>query len=126
MKIKILSVISLLILGNSWAFCSDIYLKLTSHGSRTDVGVSEFVGITSQDGNGKEISSIVRRDLLLSRYFNLIDGGPTYTGQLEQLNAWENIGVDLLIAGKITQTPNEQVLSATLSDTLNKTVTYNQ
>ena len=125
MKIKIFPVILLLVIASSCAFCSDIYLKLTSHGSRTDIGVSEFIDTTStMSQHGKEFSTIIRRDLLLSRYLNLIDGGPSYTGQSEQLSAWENLGVDLLIAGKIIQYKNEQVLHATLSDTLSKTVIW--
>jgi len=124
MNVKVIFVALLLVFGSSYIFCSDIYLKLTSHGSRTDIGISEFIDTTSQDGAGKELSSIIRRDLLLSRYFNLIDGGPAYTGQFEQLGEWENIGVDLLVAGKITQIQNKQVLYASLSDTLGKTVIW--
>jgi len=93
---------------------SDVYLKLAAQGSRVDIGVAGFAVVFSSgperkkmDGssildfqNARQINSIIRDDLVFTRMFNIVEGGPLFTGRKEELDYWSRLNTDIIFCGE--------------------------
>jgi len=116
----------------SGGMATDVYLSLSSHGQRGQLGLAGFVPETptvDESKIGRDIQETLRFDLLFSRYFNLLEDGPFYSGQEEQLKNWSEQGADMLICGKIKVKDRQISLTGQLFDIGSKQViwqkTYN-
>lgn len=98
----------------------DIYLKLTAHGQRLDLGVSEFVvgrgGSVEDAKTARQARSVARDDLVFTRMFNIVEGGPSYTGKPDELKYWEKIGADILLCGEFRVEATGHYIVARLMD----------
>ena len=111
--------LAILLLGWMSAGASDIYLGLTAHGQRMDIGIAGFTSPQEkiEDARvGRLIQDILRNDMLLSRYFNIIEGGPLYTGNPDELADWENRGANVLVCGSVKFQGRKLSLTAQLLD----------
>ena len=85
----------LLVLAASSVQAVDVYLRLMSHGQRTNIGVAGFApkNATIDEAKlGRQIQNVVRADMLYSRYFDILSDGPLYTGKDEELKDWQDRG----------------------------------
>lgn len=86
------------------AYSADVYLGLSARGDRAEFG---FSGIYAENGMpdeskvARQLSEVLLADMLYSRYFNISEGGPVYTGKPEELQEWIKRGVDILVSGKL-------------------------
>jgi TolB protein len=97
----------------------DVYLTLSSHNMRSAMGIAGFFPVTptvEESKYSRQIQEVLTNDLLFSRYFNIVDGGPLYTGKIEEIKAWESIGISVLVTGNITIDQNKVTLKGQLFD----------
>ena len=116
---KIIVHILITALFTSPLFAADIYLSLSAHGQRTDLGISGFVpesGKVEEAKLGRLVSDVLTNDLLFSRYFNIVEGGPAYTGKNEELLDWQQRGANVLVCGKAGIRKNELVVTGQIFD----------
>lgn len=94
-----------LMLGQvSSARSADVYLSLSSHSSRSGLGIAGFYPQTptvEESKAGREIQSVLTDDLLFSRYFNIIEGGSPFTGKIDDIKGWNSFGAAAVVAGSI-------------------------
>ena len=116
------------ILGlSTTAYSSDIYLGLTAHGNRMELGMAGFVpvdGTVEEAKYGRLIQDVLRNDLLFSRYFNLIEDGPLYTGKDTELVDWQDKGANVLVCGKISLSGRSIELTGQLFDVYGKSIIW--
>jgi TolB protein len=101
------------------ARATDVYLSLSTHGQRMETGLAGFVPVSQTVDEARycrQMQDVVRNDILFSRYFNLIEDGPLYTGKPEELKDWENRGVNMLIAGNVQAGGETLTLTGQLVD----------
>ena len=86
------------------ANAADVYLGLSAHGQRAEFG---FAGLFPVNGTleeskmCRELGEVVLADMLFSRYFDIAEGGPLFTGKPEDAQEWTNRGSDVLVCGKL-------------------------
>lgn len=102
---KIVSLIACILISFSTAAgATDVYLSLSAHGQRMELGLA---GIVPEQETPEEermcldAVEILRFDLLFSRYFNLLEDGPVLTGKDEELKVWGDSGANVLVSGKL-------------------------
>ena len=88
------------------AFCAQdpLYLELSAHGDKIDLGLAEFASSRSVAEESKlagEIREIVRNDLLFSRAFQVLEGGPASVGRKSAFPGWRTLGADALVTGYV-------------------------
>ncbi|MBN1824334.1 MAG: PD40 domain-containing protein [Endomicrobiales bacterium] len=97
----------------------DVYLSLSAHGQRTDFAFAGFIPENESIEEAKfcrMTGAVLRADLLFSRYFNLVEGGPFFTGKDEELLKWADLGVDILIAGWVSVSGENLKVKAAMMD----------
>ncbi len=85
-------------------YSRDVYLQLMAHGKRLNIGISEFIprrAAINESKFSREAISVVRNDLLFTKIFNIVTGGPPYTGEKDELNYWRQLNADILLTGTI-------------------------
>jgi TolB protein len=105
----------------------DVYLSLSSHGQRMELGVAGFLPMTPTIDESKlsrQVQEVLLDDLLFSRYFNIIENGPFYTGKKEELEDWESRGANVLAVGKIKVQGDRMSLTGQLYDVYSKQVIW--
>lgn len=105
---KILSVsLSLWALTGNPVRAADVYLGLQAYGGTgkaLGVGLSRFNALSSGPDAGTAtdtLRSVVRSDLLFSKYFNIVEGGPEPSSGKVDSVAWGSIGAVVLITGEV-------------------------
>lgn len=112
---------------STFVFGADIYLTLSAHGQRTDLGISGFVPENDKVEEaklGRLVTEVLINDLLFSRYFNIVEGGPLYTGKNEELLDWQQRGANVLVCGKVSLRKNELVVTGQLFDIYSQKVIW--
>lgn len=97
----------------------DVYLSLSSHSERMDMGVAGFAPSTpslEESRLSRQLQEVVKDDLLFSRYFNLVEDGPFYTGRRDDLSEWARLGANILVAGSLRVSGKTAVLTGQLFD----------
>lgn len=125
--LKKIFVILILVLSAGCCYAIDVYLSLSAHGQRLELGFAGFIpqNATIEDTKlCREIQDVLRYDLLFSRYFNISEGGPLYTGKDEELQEWVDIGANTLICGKLKRNESGLVLIGQLLDIASKQVIW--
>ena len=105
----------------------DIYLSLSSHAMRSAIGIGGFYPLTpsvEEAKIGRQIQGVITDDLLFSRYFNVAEGGPQYSGKNEEIKAWSTLAVSVLAAGNIKLKGKKLNLTAKLFDVENSQVIF--
>ncbi|OGR93107.1 MAG: Tol-Pal system beta propeller repeat protein TolB [Elusimicrobia bacterium RIFCSPLOWO2_01_FULL_59_12] len=94
-------------LAGPFVHAADVYLGLQAYGGSgksLGVGLLRFGAVTSNPETGALVDllrSIVREDLLFSRYFNMVEGGPDLaSGRLDSV-AWGSLGAQVVITGDV-------------------------
>ena len=106
-------------LSASSVFSADIYLSLSAHGQRMELGISGFSpenGKVDEAKLGRLVTDVLTNDLLFSRYFNLVEGGPVYTGKPEELLDWQKREANVLLCGKAAIKRNELYITCQVFD----------
>jgi TolB protein len=107
----------------------DIYLSLSAAGKRSDIGIECFNAVNK---NGRVVKAarlikeIVENDLILSRYFNVIQG-MTEENTLalkEKLLLWEKRGVAALITGSVSGENSNLTLEMKITDVVSGEVIW--
>ena len=110
-----------LVLGQARGLCAaDVYLSLSSQANRTAIGIGGFYPLTptvDESNIGRQVQSVVTDDLLFSRYFNLAEGGQSYTGKEDDIRSWSSLGVNIVLAGSVKIDGQKIILTARLFDT---------
>jgi hypothetical protein len=81
-----------------------LYLNLTAHGDRLNLGLAQFSSTRSKDDEvdvARRIREIVKKDLEFPRVFVLIEGGPNPSKGKVIFNGWDDLKVDALVVGSI-------------------------
>ncbi len=103
---------------------TDVYIKLAGQGgeNRLPLGFPAFVAEEPAKADqalaAKKLHDVTRSDLLLSRYFNLIEDGPAFTGAnaKDSLGGWKSKSAGWLLAVKASANAGQLTLSAQLLD----------
>ncbi|MFH1367683.1 MAG: hypothetical protein ABII64_01025 [Elusimicrobiota bacterium] len=101
---KAIYIALILFLAISAQAATDIYLSLSAHGKRLDIGLAGFNPLTPSMDElkiSRQLMEILRYDILFSRYFNVVEGGPPFTGTEQNSAEWGNRGAEILISGEI-------------------------
>src|SRR5262245_13668547 len=100
------SALCLLLCGR--VFAADVYLGLQAYGGAgkaLGVGLLNFTAGSPNPQTGsisQTLRAVVREDLLFTRYFNIVEGGPQpgSGGKLDSL-AWGSLGAQVAISGEV-------------------------
>jgi TolB protein len=106
---------------------ADIYLGLTAHGNRMELGMAGFIpanGTVDEAKFARLIQDVLRNDLLFSRYFNLVEDGPMFTGKDAEIVDWQDKGANVLVCGKLAQHNRDIELTGQLYDVYGKSVIW--
>ena len=103
---------------------TDVYIKLAGQGgdARLPLGLAPFVAEEPAKAEqalvAKQLHDVTRSDLLLSRYFNLVEDGPAFTGANAKdiLGDWKAKSAGWLLAVKASSNAGQLTLSAQLLD----------
>ncbi len=109
----------ILMLLSVCAGAADVYLGLSAHGQRAEFGFAGFFpsnGTLEEAKVGRQLGEVLLADMLYSRYFNIAEGGPLFTGKPEEIQEWTNRGCDVLVCGKISITGDQASITAQLFD----------
>lgn len=90
-------------LGRLWAG-DPLYLELSAHGQRLDLGLAEFStsrSLIEEATIARQIREVVKADLLFPRVFNLVEGGPPPLREEISAKTWEDLGADVLVTGYV-------------------------
>ncbi|MGA2090057.1 MAG: Tol-Pal system beta propeller repeat protein TolB [Endomicrobiales bacterium] len=124
---KFLTVFVSAVCVSSVISATDVYLSLSNHAQRSDLGVAGFVPLTptvEESKLSRELQEVLQDDLLFSRYFNIIDDGPMYTGREEELKDWDSRGASMVISGSVQISGEGFRLTGRLVDVGSKQVTW--
>lgn len=116
---RIATVLSMMVVLAVVGRTVEIYLTLSNHGQRTEIGLAGFMPLSQtvdEARAAREIGEVLRFDLLFSRYFNLVEDGPLYSGKDEELLAWADRGAGMIICGTVRLRGSEVVLTGRLLD----------
>jgi len=90
-----------------------VYLQLQAPGGRVDLGIGNFLAQKPEEENfAQRIRQVVRNDLLLTRFFNLIEG-EDFTLDYRK---WKNIGAQALVTGEVEIKEENLILKGKLID----------
>jgi len=109
-------------------YATDIWIKLSKHGARINLGILSFLPEKpdiEQAKTGREISDIVKYDLLFTKCFNIIEPQPTpdmSQSKQNYYNALNNQGIEVLLKGTINIREKNCQVEITLEDTLSTEV----
>ncbi|MDR3253784.1 MAG: DPP IV N-terminal domain-containing protein [Endomicrobium sp.] len=86
---------------------NDVYLSLSATGRRSDIAVEHFTVASKSDNIiefAKLLKDIIENDLVLSRYFNVIQDAhkDNSVSFKERLLLWKNKGASVLITAKVS------------------------
>ena len=73
---------------------ADVYLNLQAGGNGKPLGV----GIAAFNTEGASLRAVLREDLLFTRLFSIVEGGPAPSGKIDSL-AWAGLGAQVVITG---------------------------
>ncbi|MGQ0644733.1 MAG: hypothetical protein ACT4O3_04490 [Elusimicrobiota bacterium] len=82
-----------------------LYLELSAHGQRLNLGLADFVSVRSsveEAARARGMRDVVKYDLLFQRIFNLIEGGPAPLRRRILFDAWRDAKADLLVTGTLS------------------------
>ena len=108
---------------------TDVYLSLSSHGQRMNLGLAGFIPATPSGDEVKgikQVNNILRNDLEFSRYFNLVEGGLPVSGRKEEFTDWQDRGADIVLSGALKVLSGEMVLTVKLFDAESGEVIWQQ
>ncbi len=108
----ILHLASAFLLLTTSLYARDVYLQLIAHGQRLDIGISEFTtkkAVFEESKLAGESRRIIRNDLIFTKMFDIIEGGPAYTGRSEELRYWGRLNADILLSAAVSL--NDTILS---------------
>lgn len=101
---------------------TDVYLNLsayTSGGKPLGVGVAPFSAAVAADADAgalaREARGIIREDLLFTRLFSVVEGGPAPTPKVDAL-AWAGLGAQVLVTGEARLEGDQLKLKAVILD----------
>jgi len=93
---------------------SDVYLSLSGTGSRSSIGLSDFVpknGYFEEMNMSRDFKDTLENDLILSRYFNVAVANSSYKFDLDsQFAYWAEKGVSVLLTGTISITDQTKLV----------------
>ena len=105
---------------------ADVYIGVSSRGGETAVkiGLAAFVpqdkGSLPDAACAQTAASVVRADLLFSRYFDTVETGPAFDpsdkNPAKRLGEWEKMGAQYVLAAKAADSGGQWTLSAKLYD----------
>jgi len=101
------------------AFAADVYLGLSARGQRAEFGFAGFLPETETLKESKmcrELGEVLLADMLFSRYFNISEGGPLFTGKPEEIQEWTNRGSDIIVCGKLKLVNDDVSVTGRLFD----------
>jgi len=98
-------------------YATDVYIKLTAHGQRINIGLANLP---------KEIQTVVRQDLLFTRYFNIIPSEMPFSGKKEELVEWQKQNADVLLTASLNITGSNGELSAKMYDVNTGKIIFNK
>lgn len=76
----------------------DVYLQLRTHGQRVNLGIGKFSAEKPEEENlAEKMRQVVRNDLLLTHFFDLIEGENLASKYVD----WKNIGTQALISAEV-------------------------
>jgi TolB protein len=81
-----------------------LYLELSAHGQRVDLGLSDFStsrSVVQEATIAREMRDVVRADLLFPRIFTLVEGGLPPVKKKVRLESWATLGADVLVTGYV-------------------------
>ncbi len=91
----------------------EVYLQLLTHGKRVNLGISKFSAEKPEEENfAQEMRQVVRNDLLLTHFFDLIEGDRLTLKYKE----WKNIGAQALISAEVRTKKENLVFKGKLID----------
>ena len=99
----------------------DVYLSLSATGKRSDIAIEYFAAADGKDDTvkyAKLLKEIIENDLILSRYFNIVQDIPkdADTTLKERLFSWEKKGASVLLTASVSIDRDKLVLEANLID----------
>ena len=98
---------------------TDIYLTLSSHGQRMNLGIAGFMPATPSGDEVKsikQVNNVLRNDLIYSRYFNIVEGGLPVSGRKDEFEDWKSRGADIILSGVVKIEAGEMALTVKLFD----------
>ena len=110
------------------AHASDVYLGLQAYGGTgklLGVGLAQF-SATSPDAGAiaDKLHAVVREDLLFTKYFNIVEGGPaTSSGKFDSV-AWGSLGAQIVIAGDVKSDGAKITLECKIIDAASGKILY--
>jgi TolB protein len=111
---KIIICFSLLFLSAfAAAQTTDIYLTLTSSGRKFNIGIETFSSLDQNPESAKyasSIRSVIERDLILSRYFNVIVGAVGAQNSADKMKAWSDYGASVLLTASLEMSRTERLI----------------
>jgi TolB protein len=97
---------------------ADVYLGLQrgGDGKALGVGIAQFAG-RGADAQAKTLRSVLRNDLLFSRLFSVVEGGPQPdpSGKLDAL-AWSGVGAQVVVDGDVRVAGDNVTLECRIYD----------
>lgn len=98
---------------------TDVYLSLSDHSQRNDLGVAGFAPATptvDESRLSRQLQEVLQDDLLFSRFFNIVEDGPLFTGREEEIVEWRNLGAVMIVGGSLALAGEEARVTARLID----------
>lgn len=86
-------------------FAADVYLNLQAYGGTgkpLGVGVAPFIAVSGGDTPrlAETLRSVVREDLLFTRLFSVVEGGPSPSEKVDTMT-WNGVGAQVLVSGEV-------------------------
>jgi TolB protein len=102
---------------------NDVYLSLSATGKRSGIAVEYFIAADEKDDSvkyAKLLKEIIENDLILSRYFNVIqnafEGDESTTAFKKKLFLWEKRGASVLLTASVSVDSDKLVLETKMFD----------
>jgi len=103
---------------------TQVYIKLAGQGGAPTIalGLPPFIAEDPAHGQdaltARQLEEVVRGDLMLSRYFNVIENGPHFDGANGPaiLPDWKKLGAASLLTAKVSSSDSKLTISAKLLD----------
>jgi TolB protein len=126
MKQKFLFIFAVLFFAGVIYAQSDVYLSLSATEKRSDIAIECFVAADKKDDSvkyAKLLKEIIENDLILSRYFNVIqnafeDGEATSFN--EKLFLWKKRGASVLFAASVSIDDDKLILETKMFDVVSR------
>ncbi len=108
-----------------WAESNDLYLQLSGKGQSQPLLNLAFPPFIARPMGQKKIAltahslrDVVRADLLMSRYFNVLENGPLFNGSnaREIAHGWLNKGASFLMTAEVSQALDQLQITVHLLD----------